>query len=403
MVELTAAAAAACFFVLATGLWLAGRHLPGARAMDDAALAQASVGVGLLVRVAAPDSVYGPVFALATISYGAHGVWMLSALHRLAGRTPGWRAFGLPMLAGIAVAATWGLWNPSNAYPGMAVAYALAAAVYAACAGAGRGGQGRARWPLAVVAACSGICAVMLSAWSAAFVVAPDAIVRRADGPWLAASFLLALWLNLVVIGAYLAVVVGRMLDEMAEHALQDPLTGCANRRGLERWAAAHLADAARAGRPARVAVLAVDLDHFKRINDRHGHAAGDAALVACARRLQQGLRPHDLLARIGGEEFVVVLADLDAGGARAVAERLRHDLATHPVPAGAGLPVPIAVTASIGVAAGVARTPDLAPLVSRADDALYAAKRGGRDRVTLADDPVSWVPATATATGRPA
>jgi diguanylate cyclase (GGDEF)-like protein len=130
--------------------------------------------------------------------------------------------------------------------------------------------------------------------------------------------------------------------------AVTDPLTGLANRR----YALSHLGRAAeraaRRGKP--LAALLLDIDRFKAVNDAHGHAAGDAVLRAVAERLRSELRPGDLLSRIGGEEFLAVLPDLDGEEALAAAERLRLSLSDRPVPlpGGAGA---VAPTVSVGVA----------------------------------------------------
>jgi diguanylate cyclase (GGDEF)-like protein len=154
-----------------------------------------------------------------------------------------------------------------------------------------------------------------------------------------------------------------------------DQLTGVATRvRFLE--GARHLLIAAiDSGAP--LAVLYVDADHFKQLNDAHGHAAGDAALASMGRILRENLRGDDLIGRIGGEEFAVLLPGLDGVAARATAERLR--CAVMQV-RGAGQ----ALSISIGVAARNHET-SLEPLLARADQALSAAKRGGRNRVEMA------------------
>jgi diguanylate cyclase (GGDEF)-like protein len=127
----------------------------------------------------------------------------------------------------------------------------------------------------------------------------------------------------------------------------------------------------------ALLAVLYVDADHFKQLNDSHGHAAGDAALAGMGRILRENLRGPDLIGRIGGEEFAVLLPGLDGAAARATAERLRRAVMSV---RSAGQ----ALSISIGVAARNGET-TLEPLLARADQALSAAKRGGRNRVEVA------------------
>ena len=160
-----------------------------------------------------------------------------------------------------------------------------------------------------------------------------------------------------------------RSLQDLAR---SDPLTGA-----WRRWyGEARLAELTEAG--AVVAVCVADIDHFKRINDGYGHAAGDRVLAEVARALIAGVRSEDLVARLGGEEFLIVLPTTPPAGAAMVAERLRAAVA-----ALAGLPEPI--TISLGVAC-CHRDESAGELVARADVALYRAKEQGRDRVVSAD-----------------
>jgi diguanylate cyclase (GGDEF)-like protein len=153
-----------------------------------------------------------------------------------------------------------------------------------------------------------------------------------------------------------------------------DHLTGVANRRSLAPVLTRH------AGRP--VGLLLLDLDHFKTINDQHGHAAGDAVLIAVADRLRTSVRADDAVVRMGGEEFLVVLRDIaDEAQLRVVGEQLRARIAAEPI-AAAG--AELHVTASIGGASLAATDEDFEAGVRRADRALYAAKQDGRDCVRL-------------------
>jgi diguanylate cyclase (GGDEF)-like protein len=158
--------------------------------------------------------------------------------------------------------------------------------------------------------------------------------------------------------------------------ALVDPLTGAASRRAFDTAAAGALADAMRTGLP--LSLLALDLDRFKTINDRYGHPAGDCVLAATTKAWQAVLREHDLLARIGGEEFVVVCPDATLAKARGIATRLLE--ATEALRF-----EDIDPALRVGVSIGIAQTEPgdtLATLHSRADAALYRAKQGGRGRV---------------------
>lgn len=160
-----------------------------------------------------------------------------------------------------------------------------------------------------------------------------------------------------------------------------DALTGAATRRHFGELAERELSRAKRAGET--VAVLAMDLDRFKALNDAHGHAGGDAALRAFAAVCRAQLRTSDVFGRIGGEEFAVLLPATDAAAALAVAERIRAALAATPLDLGGAAATP--VTVSIGVASRRADGALLEALLLAADEALYAAKRGGRNRVVAA------------------
>lgn len=166
-----------------------------------------------------------------------------------------------------------------------------------------------------------------------------------------------------------------------AEAAVADSLTGLHNRRyalpQLKR-----LTDQARAaGKP--LAVMIADLDHFKQINDWHGHAAGDAVLVEAARRLKQNLRPDDLIARIGGEEFLIAMPGADRTAARQAALRLCQRMAEVPFDL-PGTPASLKVTISIGLALTDRGVFSPEELMKRADAALYRAKQTGRNRYSI-------------------
>ena len=171
--------------------------------------------------------------------------------------------------------------------------------------------------------------------------------------------------------------------EALREQATIDPLTAIANRRSLLEGLGRELERAQRSGKPC--AVLFADLDHFKRVNDEHGHAAGDAVLMHAASTMKAILRPYDLFGRYGGEEFVVVLPGCDAAGARATAERLRESIASMATLVGQAT---ISITCSIGVAiGGVSKTGTRDDLVAAADAALYQAKGAGRNRVAVSGE----------------
>ncbi|SDM45735.1 diguanylate cyclase [Oryzisolibacter propanilivorax] len=163
-------------------------------------------------------------------------------------------------------------------------------------------------------------------------------------------------------------------LQALERQASTDPLTGVLNRRGFDARMVALLGLARRSARP--LSVVALDVDHFKRINDTHGHGAGDEVLRRLAASLQARARRSDVVARVGGEEFVVLLPDTDVAGARTIAQALLQVVAEQEDP----------VVGRVTISAGVAglRGPEEEPatLLDRADAALYRAKREGRNRV---------------------
>jgi two-component system, cell cycle response regulator len=166
--------------------------------------------------------------------------------------------------------------------------------------------------------------------------------------------------------------------EELRVQATRDALTGVLNRGAV--LAALHR-ELERSNRQATsLGLLLVDVDHFKRVNDTFGHAAGDAVLREMTRRLAEGVRPYDLLGRLGGEEFLLGLLDCDAAETRRLGERLRTRIAEEPVRFERES---IAVTVSIGAAVSVPDGPiNTELLIQAADTALYRAKRAGRDRV---------------------
>lgn len=169
-----------------------------------------------------------------------------------------------------------------------------------------------------------------------------------------------------------------RERDSAKEHAERDALTGVLNRGGIEYrldWA---VLEKRREG--IALSLLFIDLDFFKKINDRYGHALGDACLRAAARAVSEEFQYGDQLGRLGGEEFVLVLAGADAEGARQIAERVRTKIERS---CAVVEQVPVGVTASIGVAECLPED-SVASLIARADQAMYAAKRAGGNRVAM-------------------
>ena len=171
-----------------------------------------------------------------------------------------------------------------------------------------------------------------------------------------------------------------RLNGDLARLAMVDPLTGVYNRRTLAGLAEKAIDQALHEGRP--LSLLALDVDHFKRINDQFGHDVGDDALRGLVALIQEALPHGPILSRIGGEEFAVLIADKDEEEACELAERVRRHIERTPVSI-EGRPLNLRV--SIGVASLDGDTGDLGLLLRDADRALYSAKRGGRNRVAAA------------------
>ena len=163
------------------------------------------------------------------------------------------------------------------------------------------------------------------------------------------------------------------------EMAITDPLTGLFNRRHMEIQVAAQIEQAAAAEQ--MFALLLIDVDLFKAVNDTHGHDVGDSVLTELGQRIRANLRAIDLPCRIGGEEFMIALPDTDLKGACEVAERLRRAVHAKPFSGGAKQG-PLSLTISIGVAGLESASDTLEHMLKRADEALYRAKRDGRNRV---------------------
>ena len=173
---------------------------------------------------------------------------------------------------------------------------------------------------------------------------------------------------------------------EATERARTDQLTGLPNRRAFDEQFARFLGETDRYG--GAMALVIADIDFFKQVNDTYGHEAGDRTLRAVGEGLAAERRTTDFVARLGGEEFALLLPQTDLEGAREVAERLRQRVAGLRVQTAAG---EVRITSSFGVATYAARSGAGATLFARADRALYAAKHGGRDRVELAAPDAAW------------
>jgi diguanylate cyclase (GGDEF)-like protein len=187
--------------------------------------------------------------------------------------------------------------------------------------------------------------------------------------------FFMTLTLTIVLANIVLSII-GDLHRRLVVQAIIDPLTGAFNRRHMERCVDDVIERQHRSSAPA--SVLLIDIDHFKRINDQLGHAKGDSVLTAMVSLIRKRARKLDLLFRVGGEEFMLLLPDTREADAAAVAEELRASIAESALLEGG------AVTASIGVSE-LHPGESLDSWMKHADDAMYAAKKAGRNRVVRA------------------
>jgi diguanylate cyclase (GGDEF)-like protein len=187
--------------------------------------------------------------------------------------------------------------------------------------------------------------------------------------------------LSMLAMQAAQAIVRTRLYEQAERLATTDGLTGLLNRRTFNAQLQRRLREAQRYNRP--LSLLLLDIDHFKKVNDTHGHPAGDAVLRGVAQLAQKQARETDMVARYGGEEIALILPETDGRGAHAIGERIRKGVAAaaHPTQQGN-----LRVTVSIGVATWPGSPPEAEGLLQAADKALYRAKEGGRNRVCAAN-----------------
>ena len=192
----------------------------------------------------------------------------------------------------------------------------------------------------------------------------------------------LAMLIALTTEAAFIFLPLLRRMRNLVDLAHSDPLTGCLNRRSFMDASARDFARSRRTGSP--LSVIFFDIDHFKGINDSHGHAAGDAVIQSLTECVKTAIRTTDMLGRLGGEEFVVLLPDTDCYSARMVAEKLRASLQSTTVVHENAV---LHFTASFGVAQIADADADPLVLIERADSLMYEAKRAGRNCVKSQTD----------------
>jgi len=178
---------------------------------------------------------------------------------------------------------------------------------------------------------------------------------------------------------------------QMSESALRDGLTRAYNKRYFSERIESELQYALRHSAP--LSLIFLDIDHFKKINDAHGHQAGDYVLVQLSTLAMSMLGEEEIFARYGGEEFAIVARGLDLPDAQVLSDRIRASVEAHPFAFG-GTPIPVTISVGVSRAPGLGIATAI-DMVARADEALYAAKRGGRNRVCVAQAPGGVTPPT--------
>ncbi|WP_457422240.1 diguanylate cyclase [Roseateles sp. P5_E7] len=294
------------------------------------------------------------------------------------GRRPGWRPYALGLaFAAAAIAASFLLENGHGLRVAV-VCFGCATMMLASVSLMWR--LGRAATPLFAPIAAAGYsllgAALLVRGVQALLIGATTKISIDAPGHANIPLAIAVLFVGGLINLAHIRLVLGRVLDLLSRQAKTDELTGALNRRGLlQQLEAAHAC--ALQGKTG-YALMMVDVDHFKAINDQHGHAEGDHVLQGISASLRGALRSDDRVGRWGGEEFCVLLPRTPLRDAEALAQRV----ATHVAASNSG----IRVTVSIGVSEYGPADLDLKAVIRRADDALYRAKATGRNRVVTAD-----------------
>lgn len=357
-----------------TGLLLMSRGVPGLRGLRwfGWAFGSASLGIVFLMHYGLPEPYAVFVGRLLTL---CAAVLLTQGVAEFISPRANSLAFGAVLVAVFAAADSWLQFQPRHQIGaiitfGVAFAAQLLAAILMLLAHQVPGEKAASRSTAALLAGVA-----MLSLTRA--LLAP---LQVAGNPILNETLQFGGVVLYMIFSAGLAfgfvwMTTARLRNQLEMQAQTDSLTGVLNRRALEMAADREISACRRRGTP--LALLAIDLDHFKRLNDTHGHAAGDAMLAAASRQLQRSLRSTDFLARFGGEEFIAVLPDRDGARAFEIAERLRSKLEELQVPFEGQM---LRVTASFGVASLSDPGDSWTDMQRRADRALYAAKQGGRN-----------------------
>ncbi len=345
----------------------------------------AAVGwaVNILLVSAGPDERWLR-FLLHMLAMGTWALMLIGFRVRAGLRTPGWMAVpgaGVP-LAALAFATLAGHYGLSGAIPPL---FAAAMLSLSALTMLRRGSRNQAE--SAVIA--------MLLAFAMLDAIAGIMALRQevpgGGGQYMLSNALMVLTAPSAFIGTGLFAVFLLAVDlaeRMGKLAASDPLTGVLNRRGFEEAGARAIALARRQGQP--LTIVMADLDRFKSINDRYGHAAGDMVLRRFTEHVGGSIRAGDLFGRIGGEEFALLLVDASPSDALDAIDRIRMALGELQIAVGASI---IQMTASFGITGPSDPDEQLPAILARADSALYRSKMAGRDGVTMAPRPPTIPP----------
>jgi diguanylate cyclase (GGDEF)-like protein len=376
--------AAISALVMALGqLVIAGRSTAG-RPIRNAGFASALVGIGMLAGDMGPALHFPLLRALSLscfIAYVSYTAWMI----RIQIAKPPYRGFLIGLTAAgvlTAIAGYFGLFSEHTAIGlvlmGMATGWLTC--IPAAFA------ESRVKLRNAaylVGASCSVDVVAKLSGAYQCFTAKDQSFDNFQFGP----GFMISFWLMLLGNLGAMMFVFGEQHSKNESIALLDPLTSALNRRGLD----LHISGLELHKPQGSVGVIAVDIDNFKKINDEFGHAQGDAVLVECAARLRKALREKDVLARIGGEEFLILVDGANGELTKIVGERLRSTLADREFSLAPN--APIAVTVSIGCTTAGTSIRAISAARLAADESLYAAKKTGKNCVVANPDSYSSRP----------
>lgn len=359
--------------------------LPAMRRREPALVYWGAANVAIVAAAATGSLVAARTIPLEVGAIGAPAVMLLGAALYYGGvrvfdrRPP---LLGLHLAAAATLAALLAVFTFVHDSAQIRVVMASAASVSYGCVALytllrpGDGGGGRRL----LAAAWGGLTLFGVTRTIATLLNDPGRSVLEAGGVHTLAGLVLVVVVVLFN-GAGLIMLNGRLTGALERLAHTDALTETLSRGAFLSRAQRALDRSSRNEAPAGVVVF--DLDHFKEVNDRWGHPAGDAVLRGVATAVRDALRPADLFGRIGGEEFAVMLADTPATGVRVVAERLRRKIEQCEVRSGRRT---MRVTASVGLAVTPTDGATLEALLARADEALYAAKAAGRNRVRAAE-----------------